>query len=98
MCAGRESQIFPKVVGNMVARCKQEYKVIAQTLTQNLKDELGAGDPHQAHFQHYVQLLAAVGICQEEFEQYKEQAGIKLALQLAYNVSMQEDMAVSIGY
>jgi pyrroloquinoline quinone (PQQ) biosynthesis protein C len=98
MCAGRESRIFPKVVGNMVARCKPEHKIIAETLSRNLQDELGNGDPHEAHFQHYVQLLRAVGICQDEFAQYEEKAGIKLALELAYNVSKQEDMPVAIGY
>ena len=97
-CAGRESRIFPSVVKNMLALCSPADKEIAAILSRNLNDELGNGNPEEAHFQHYLKLLNEMGISYDEFSSYEEKAGIKLALSLALNVSAQEHLATAIGY
>jgi pyrroloquinoline quinone (PQQ) biosynthesis protein C len=98
MCAGRESWIFPNIVRNMLVRCSPKHKKIAEILAQNLNDELGNGNPQEAHFHHYIQLLTELGISKEEFLNYNERAGIKLALSLGQNVSLYENAATAIGY
>lgn len=97
-CAGRESRIFPGVVKNILALCSPSDQEIATTLLRNLNDELGNGNPQEAHFQHYLGLLTEMGISYDQFSSYDEKAGIKLALSLAFNVSRQEHLATAIGY
>lgn len=97
-CAGRESRIFPAVVKNMLALCSPADKEIVAILSSNLSDELGNGNPEEAHFQHYRKLLTAMGISYDEFTSYEEKAGIKLALSLAFSVSTQDQLATAIGY
>src|SRR5437867_2193704 len=87
-CAGRESHSFPSILQNMVARCSNEK--VREILEENLSDEFGNGDPTEAHFKHYLHLLDNLGIPRELFYSYEERAGIKLALSLSYNMSMQE--------
>jgi pyrroloquinoline quinone (PQQ) biosynthesis protein C len=96
MCAGRESRSFPHILENMVARSSNER--IKEILVSNLNDEYGNGDPEHAHFKHYLHLLDKLGISREKFYQYEERAGIKLALSLAYNISMQTREPLAIGY
>ena len=84
MCAGRESRSFPHILENMKARCSNEK--LRKILLSNLNDEYGNGDPEDAHFKHYLHLLDKLNLPREGFYQYKERAGIKLALSLAYNV------------
>ena len=96
--AGRESRIFPSVVKNMLALCSSGDKEIAGILSRNLSDELGNGNPEEAHFQHYLGLLTEMGISFDEFSSYDEKAGIKLALSLAFSVSTQMHLATAIGY
>lgn len=96
LCAGRESRSFPKILENMIVRCANER--IKALLAKNLQDEYGNGDPEQAHFRHYLQLLDLLSIPREHFNSYAERAGIKLALSLAYNISTQESEAVALGY
>jgi pyrroloquinoline-quinone synthase len=95
-CAGRESRSFPYILENMLARCPNER--VRQILSQNLDDERGNGKPEHAHFKHYLQLLDKLGIPHSSFYEYKERAGIKLALSLAYNISMQSELSLAIGY
>jgi pyrroloquinoline quinone (PQQ) biosynthesis protein C len=97
-CAGRESRIFPAVVKNMLAICSPADQEIVSILSRNLNDELGNGNPEEAHFQHYLRLLTAMGISFDEFTSYEEKAGIKLALNLAFSVSTQDHLATAIGY
>lgn len=96
MCAGRESRSFPHILENMKARCSNEK--LRKILLSNLNDEYGNGDPEDAHFKHYLHLLDKLNLPREGFYQYKERAGIKLALSLAYNVSVQPNEAIAIGY
>jgi pyrroloquinoline quinone (PQQ) biosynthesis protein C len=102
MCAGRESRSFPNILRNMIECCSKSeqagHKRIIAILSQNLQDELGNGNPEEAHFKHYLKLLHKLEIPQEHFNNYQELAGIKLALATAYNVSVQENEAISIGY
>lgn len=95
-CAGRESRSFPHILENMVARCSN--KKVRGILADNLNDEYGNGNMEEAHFNHYLHLLDNLGILRELFWGYEERAGIKLALSLAYNISMQKNEAVAIGY
>jgi pyrroloquinoline quinone (PQQ) biosynthesis protein C len=96
MCAGRESRSFPHILENMVKRCSNN--LVKEILISNLEDEYGNGDPEHAHFKHYLHLLDKLNIPRERFYQYEERAGIKLALSLAYNISMQPQEALAIGY
>lgn len=95
-CAGRESKSFPGILENMVARCT-DVKV-REILQENLDDEHGRGNPDDAHFQHYLHLLDNLGISREHFANYRERAGIRLALSLAYNISSQDNEAIALGY
>ena len=96
MCAGRESRSFPDILQNMLEIVDSEE--ISKILGENLADEFGNGNPEQAHFRHYVHLLAKLGFSEAEFNAYPEKAGIQLALHLAYNISMQEDVPLALGY
>jgi len=96
LCAGRESRSFPQILENMVARCSNEQ--VKSILAKNLADEYGSGNPEEAHFKHYLQLLDELHIPRETFDRYKEGVGIRLALSVAYNTSIQENEAVAIGY
>jgi pyrroloquinoline quinone (PQQ) biosynthesis protein C len=96
LCAGRESRSFPEILENMVKRV--EDPLVLEILRENLEDEYGNGDSDEAHFQHYLHLLRDVGLTDEEFESYPERAGIRLALDLAYNVSSQPVPEIAIGY
>ncbi len=102
MCAGRESRSFPNILRNMIERCSVDdqpgRRRIVEILAQNLQDELGNGNVEEAHFKHYLKLLDRLEIPRERFHNYQERAGIKLALDIAYNVSVQDHEAVSIGY
>lgn len=102
MCAGRESRSFPSILGNMLERSADDqhprHKRIVEILGQNLQDELGNGNPEEAHFKHYLKLLDNLKIPREQFYNYQERAGIKLALDIAYNVSVQKNEAIAIGY
>lgn len=96
LCAGRESRSFPEILENMVKRV--EDPLVLEILRENLDDEYGNGDSDEAHFQHYLHLLHDVGLTDEDFESYTERAGIRLALDLAYNVSTQPVPETAIGY
>lgn len=96
LCAGRESRSFPEILENMVKRV--DDPLVLEILRENLDDEYGNGDSDEAHFQHYLHLLHDVGLSTEAFESYVERAGIRLALDLAYNVSSQPVPEIAIGY
>lgn len=96
LCAGRESRSFPEILENMTRRV--DNPVVLAILRENLDDEYGNGDADEAHFQHYLHLLRDVGLTDAEFESYQERAGIRLALDLAYNVSSQPVPEIAIGY
>jgi len=95
-CAGRESRSFPHIIENMITRTDSHS--VVQILQENLNDEYGHGNPDHAHFMHYLHLLDEIGISRQEFEEYEERVGIKLALSLAYNISMQNSEGISLGY
>ncbi len=96
LCGGRESRVFPTILENMVARVSD--LVVLEVLKQNLDDEYGNGNSDEAHFQHYLHLLPGIGLTHKDFENYEERAGIRLALDLAQNVSLQPIPAIAIGY
>lgn len=96
MCAGRESRSFPRILQNIISWSSKD--AIKRILEKNLADEYGNGDPEDAHFMHYLQLLDALRISRESFYSYPERAGIRLALSLADNVSMFKREAPVIGY
>jgi pyrroloquinoline quinone (PQQ) biosynthesis protein C len=95
-CAGRESRTFPDVLQQLLAWTRNE--TIREVLAENLEDELGNGNPDEAHFRHYLHLLDALGIDHERFYEYKPQIGIDLALGLAFNVASSGTEEISIGY
>src|SRR5262245_2757946 len=71
LCAGRESETFPDILVRMLDRIS-EPPLVVEVLEENLRDEYGDGDPDEAHFQHYMHLLRAVGLTGEEFRSYRE--------------------------
>lgn len=97
LCAGRESETFPTILVRMLERVT-EPQLVVDVLQENLDDEYGNGDPNEAHFQHYLHLLHAVGLTEGDFRGYRERAGIRLALDLAGNVSTQPVPEIAIGY
>lgn len=97
LCAGRESETFPTILVRMLERVT-EPQLVVDVLQENLDDEYGNGDPNEAHFQHYLHLLHAVGLTDGDFRGYRERAGIRLALDLAGNVSTQPVPEIAIGY
>ncbi|PCC68481.1 Iron-containing redox enzyme [Nannocystis exedens] len=96
MCAGRESRSFPDILMNMLEWSTDPR--LRETLTENLNDELGNGDPSDAHFHHYLQLIDALALDPADFYAYPEASGISLAVALAYNMSKQGDEAAALGY
>ncbi|MPZ79232.1 MAG: hypothetical protein GEV28_02070 [Actinophytocola sp.] len=97
LCAGRESETFPTILVRMLERVT-DPQLVVDVLKENLDDEYGNGDPNEAHFQHYIHLLHAVGLTEGDFRGYRERAGIRLALDLAGNVSTQPVPEIAIGY
>jgi pyrroloquinoline quinone (PQQ) biosynthesis protein C len=95
-CAGRESRTFPDILQQLLAWTQNA--TIREVLAENLDDELGNGNPEDAHFRHYLHLLDALGIEHERFYDYKPQVGIDLALSLAFNVANSGTEETSIGY
>jgi pyrroloquinoline quinone (PQQ) biosynthesis protein C len=95
-CAGRESRLFPDVLENMRMHCTNHR--VREILADNLDDEYGNGNPERAHFRLYLQLLDELMIPREYFYEYQERAGIKLACELAENISLQPNLAIAIGY
>lgn len=96
MCAGRESRSFPSILEGMVRRTRSDR--ISAVLRANLDDEHGNGDPEQAHFRHYLNLLEHLGIGIVRFDAYLEQAGIRLALDLANAIARSDNEGIAIGY
>ncbi len=96
MCAGRESRTFPEVLKNMMTLV--ENQKVMDILRENLQDELGNGNPEQAHFRHYVHLIQKLGLTEADFDSYPERAGIRLAVDLARSISLHSSPAVSLGY
>jgi pyrroloquinoline quinone (PQQ) biosynthesis protein C len=95
-CAGRESRSFPHILENMIAFTTNA--AVKEILHENLDDEYGNGNPEHAHFKHYLHLIDNLGIPRSDFFEYKEGAGIRLALSLAYNVSRANDAGLALGY
>jgi pyrroloquinoline quinone (PQQ) biosynthesis protein C len=95
-CAGRESRTFPKILEHLLAWSTNN--TIRDILQENLDDELGNGNPEQAHFKHYTHLLSNLHLPLEGFDNYRERAGITLALHLAFNVATSNAEEISIGY
>lgn len=96
MCAGRESRSFPQVLTNMLDHVSDP--AIRAVLQANLDDEFGNGNLDHAHFRHYIHLLKQLDISEQDFVEYTERAGVRLALDLAHSISQSEDPAVSLGY
>jgi pyrroloquinoline quinone (PQQ) biosynthesis protein C len=96
MCAGRESRSFPSVLANMIKHVTDP--LARKVLEENLDDEYGNGNPAEAHFQHYLQLLPAVGLSEVDFHNYVEGPGVALALRLAEAVSRRANAAIALGY
>ena len=96
MCAGRESRAFPEIIKNMITWIDDEN--IKQILIDNLNDEYGNGNPNEAHFMHYIQLLQKINLTKEDFLNYENKAGVDLAVSLAYNVSRSKDVGCVLGY
>lgn len=95
-CAGRESRTFPEILQQLLTWSRNA--TVREILEENLADELGNGDPSDAHFLHYLKLLDALGIEHERFYGYRQGAGINLALSLAFNVADSDSQEMSIGY
>jgi pyrroloquinoline quinone (PQQ) biosynthesis protein C len=95
-CAGRESKQFPEVVQAAIDNATNED--FSAALRRNLNDELGKGDPNEAHFQHYLQLLRTLNISRSEFDGYPEGDGLKRALEIAAEVINARDEALMLGY
>jgi pyrroloquinoline quinone (PQQ) biosynthesis protein C len=95
-CAGRESRSFPTILENIIEFISNP--AVEEILARNLADENGNGDPEHAHFRHYLHLLDDLGIPRTEFYNYKEGAGIRYALSVAYNISKSKNPAMAVGY
>jgi pyrroloquinoline quinone (PQQ) biosynthesis protein C len=96
MCAGRESASFVAILENLTSWF--DNLKVREILLANLADELGNGNADEAHYMHYLQLLDRLNIPRAEFYSYKERAGIKLALSLAYNISLSRRESRALGY
>lgn len=94
-CAGRESESFPNILVGMIKHTANP--LVLEVLRENLRDEYGNGKPDEAHFQHYLHLLRQIGQL-EAFYAYRERAGIKLALDLAYNMATEKRPGIALGY
>lgn len=94
-CAGRESRTFPALL-------KQAEQVatngaLRAVIRNNLRDEEGAGDPSEAHFQHYLKLLTQLGIKRAAFESYVPGPGLNNALRAADTIKSSSDATI-LGY
>jgi Iron-containing redox enzyme len=96
MCAGRESRSFPDILQNIIDGVDAEP--LRRVLTDKLDDELGSGRPENARAHRYLHLLRDIGLTEAKICSYDAKAGTRFALDLAYNVSVQRDLAVAIGY
>lgn len=96
LCAGRESRSFPDILQGIIGGCADA--TVRGILEKNLDDEFGNGDPEHAHFRHYQHLLDKLGIARQVFENYREGAGIGLALSIAYNVAASGRPPLALGY
>lgn len=96
MCAGRESRTFPEIIKNMISWIDNEQ--IKNILIENLDDEYGNGNPNNAHFRHYIQLLNRMGFSENDFLNYQEKEGVKFAVSLAYNISVSKNTGLVLGY
>lgn len=96
MCAGRESRTFPEIIKNIIEWTNNQ--IVKDILIENLNDEYGNGNPNEAHFMHYIQLLEQINLSQNDFLNYDEKAGVKFAVSLAYNISMSKDIGLVLGY
>ena len=105
--AGRESRLFPRILEEMLRQLDtpearailgESWAIVHQVLAENLDDENGNGDPEEAHFHHYLQLLPDAGLTLTDFESYIERGGIAYALALAAAVSSQSDIALALAY
>ncbi|MBM0275492.1 iron-containing redox enzyme family protein [Micromonospora tarensis] len=95
-CAGRESRSFPWILRMLLTWIDNER--VREILQDNLDDELGNGDPDDAHFMHYVHLLDNLGVPRAEFDSYQESTGIRHALNLAFNMAACRRSGWAIGY
>jgi pyrroloquinoline quinone (PQQ) biosynthesis protein C len=95
-CAGRESRSFPWIL-RMLLTWTDNGRV-REILQENLDDELGHGDPNEAHFMHYLHLLDNLGIDRGAFDRYHERTGIRHALNLAFNMAVCKRSGWAIGY
>jgi pyrroloquinoline quinone (PQQ) biosynthesis protein C len=95
-CAGRESRQFPEVIRAAIDHATNgDFRA---ALRRNLNDELGNGDPNEAHFQHYLRLLQTLNIHRSEFDAYAEGHGLRRALEIAAEVINAGDEALMLGY
>ena len=92
----RESKSFPSILEGMIANFPNSR--ISETLGRNLSDELGNGNPSEAHFQHYLQLLDQLAVPRSEFDEYFGREGIRLALTFADRVATGKNLALALGY
>jgi pyrroloquinoline quinone (PQQ) biosynthesis protein C len=92
-CASRS---FPDVLRGIISRTA--HPQVRITLQENLDDELGNGNPEEAHFVHYLSLLHRLGVDSSDFDAYEERSGIKLALGLAHSVAAKASDGVQLGY
>jgi len=94
-CAGRESRTFPALLKQAEQVAKNE--ALRAVLRNNLRDEEGAGDPSEAHFQHYLRLLEQLGIKRSTFENYVPGQGLNNALRTADKIKSSSDATI-LGY
>jgi pyrroloquinoline quinone (PQQ) biosynthesis protein C len=95
-CAGHESQLFPRILKNMIGLCQNPR--LKRVLADNLYDECGNGDPERAHFNLYLQLLDELGVPRDDFYNYTERAGVRFVCELAESISLQSNLGIAIGY
>jgi pyrroloquinoline quinone (PQQ) biosynthesis protein C len=95
LCAGKESRAFPDVLRGALRSAKGSAHVV---LKKNLDDELGNGDPNEAHFQHYLRLLDEIGVLRSVYELYEPGRDLRAALELAAKVANGTSVARLYGY
>lgn len=95
-CAGRESRAFPGMLEGMLTWSTDP--VLTHVLRANLDDELGNGNPSEAHFQHYQHLLPELGLSVDQFNAYVEGPGITTALRAADYVATCRNEPLALGY
>jgi pyrroloquinoline quinone (PQQ) biosynthesis protein C len=95
-CIGREIQWLPTILDNMVGSCSNES--LKDFVIKKLNNEYGGGEPNRTRLKLYLDLLDQIGVPHDSFYSYEERVGVQIALRLAYNVSIQEKEAVTLGY